>query len=230
MRRQTLLIVALSTLVLMAALFMGWAARRTVEPAATPTPAPTVAVAATPTGDGSQMGGGVIDLGQLTVTLPEDWRYVLNAWPDAAPAELAGSAPLLTAWHGAAGFRAAPLHLTLLSVERNALSLERYASDVAEQLIAAEGVSDVAAVIANNFRSDTLPVAYLSYTKESSSGRQYGYQIATFDAHGDNIVIATLLTQSSNSGEEILRTLVKSLRFADMPAVPQETAVPQEGV
>jgi hypothetical protein len=225
MHRQTLPIVAVGVLVMASALFMSWAALHTTPPTATPTPVtPSPAITAAPTADGSQSGGDSVDLGVLTLVLPTDWRYQVNAWPQAAPAELADVTPLLAAWRGASSFSAAPLRFTVIMVERNALSLERYASDVAEQLAAAGNVTDVRSALDTDFRNDTLPVAYLRYAKDSASGRQYGYQVATFDAHGDNIVVTTLVTQSSNDGEELLRTLVKSMRFADMPAVPQQGA------
>ncbi|GIK72196.1 MAG: hypothetical protein BroJett021_11840 [Chloroflexota bacterium] len=224
MHRQTMPIVAVSLLVAASALFMGWAALRTTQPIATPTPAsPSPAGAVALTTEQSQSGGGSLDLGLLTLELPADWRYQIDAWPAVAPAELADATPLLAAWQGATHFNDAPLRFTVFAVERNELSLERYASDVAEQLAAADGVSDIQTVLDATFRSDTLPVAYLRYTKESAFGRQFGYQVAAFDAHGDHIVIATLVTQSSD-GEEILRSLVRSMHFADMPAVPQKGA------
>lgn len=224
MRRQTLPIVAVSVLVLASALFMGWAALRTTQPLATPTLAPPSAVVTTALmAEQSQSGGGSLDLGLLTLELPADWRHQIDAWPTEAPAELADATPLLAAWQGAARFNDAPLRFTVFTVERNELSLERYAGDVAEQLAAADGVSDIQTILDATFRSDTLPVAYLRYTKEFAFGRQFGYQVAAFDAHGDHIVIATLVTQS-NGDEEILRSLVRSMRFTDMPAVPQEGA------
>ena len=229
MSRQSLLIVALSVLVVASALFMGWAALRTTQPTtAQPTVTlepvtPSPAVTAAPTADES-LSGGRVDLGLLTLELPAEWRYHVNAWPAAAPTMLADTTPLLTAWLGATSFDAAPLRFTLIAVDRNGLSLERYASDVTEQLAAAGDVSDVQTAIDTTVRTDTLPIAYMRYTKESAAGRQFGYQIATFDASGDRIVIATLVTQDNDDGEELLRTLVRSLHFADMPAVPQEGA------
>lgn len=225
MRRQTLPIIVATLLVVASALFMTWAALRpTQAPPSTGTPTPLQPTNTTaPTHDGSRAGDGSIDLRILTMTLPSDWRYQVNAWPEAAPAELTAELPLLAAWQGDTTFSTAPLRFTLLAVERNALSLERYAADVSAQLSTAGNVTDVSTALAADFRRDTLPVAYVRYTAESPSGRQYGYQIATFDATGDTIIIATLVTLDNN-GEEVLRALVQSMRFADMPAVPQEGA------
>ncbi len=222
MRQRALPIVAVSLLVVASALFMGWAALRTTQPIATPTPAPPSAVVTAALVTEQSQSGGSIDLGLLTLELPEDWRYQIDAWPAAAPAELADTTPLLAAWQGAPRFNDAPLRFTVFAVERNELSLEKYASDVAEQLVAGNA-TDIQTTLDAAFRSDALPVAYLRYTKRSASERQFGYQVATFDAHGDRIVITTLVTQS-NDGEEILRSLIRSMRFTDMPAVPQEGA------
>lgn len=222
MRQQTLPIVAVSLLVVASALFMGWAALRTTQPIVTPTPAPLAPVVTAALVAEQSQSDGSIDLGLLTLELSEDWHYQVDAWPAAAPAELADTTPLLAAWQGAPNFSDAPLRFTVLAVERNELSLERYANDVAEQL-AAGNATDIQTTLDAAFRSDTLPVVYIRYTKRAASKRQFGYQVATFDAHGDRVVITTLVTQS-NDGEELLRPLIRSMRFTDMPAVPQEGA------
>jgi hypothetical protein len=218
MHRQTLLIVVVSLLVVASALFMGWAALRTdAPPAPMPLPSPTIADAAPTAANAphaTQHNGGEIDLGMLTIALPVEWRFLRNQWPEAAPVDLNDAPPLLAAWQGGERFADAPLRFTLFSIARNDLSLERYASDVAEQLGATEGVRDIATVIDPTLRSDTLPVAYIRYTQETPAGRMHGHQAATFDATGDQIVIATLVQQDGSAdAEELLRTLVGSMHF-----------------
>ncbi|MFO7632832.1 MAG: hypothetical protein R6W76_09845, partial [Caldilinea sp.] len=100
MRGQTLLIVLVSLLVVASALFMGWAAFRTADPVAAPSPtesiaAPTAApTVATLRNDTWQEGGGIVDAGVLTMTLPDEWRYTTQSWPGEAPAESGDVTPL----------------------------------------------------------------------------------------------------------------------------------------
>lgn len=217
MRRQTLPFIVVSVLVIASALFMGWTALRTVQPAATPFPTPSLVAptsTAAPTAKHALPGGGEIDLGLLTMALPEDWRFLRNEWPETAPAGLDNSPPMLAAWQGSEQFGEAPLRFTLLSVKRNALSLQRYANDVRQELDANEEVSDIETSIDTTFRADALPVAYIHYTQETPAGSIRGYQAATFDAAGDQIVIATLVQQAGGDDvEQILRSLVRSMNF-----------------
>lgn len=218
MHRQTLLIVIVGVLVIASALFLGWATLRTVPPAVAPPTPPSIQATATPAempiSKRGEQGGGELNLDLLTMTLPTDWQFLRNEWPDTAPAGLEASPPMVAAWPDGETFSEASLRFTLFSITRNALSLQQYASDVAAELSATAGVSDIETSIDATFRGDTLPVTHIRYTQETPTGRIHGHQVATFDATGDHIVIATLVQQENNvDTEQLMRTLVGSMHF-----------------
>ena len=213
MRRQNLMLVIIGGLVLIALIFMGWAAARPLPSAApdiTPTP-PTMTVEAT---SAAPLLASVINTELFTMTLPAGWQATTQTWTGDQPEGMPHLAPLVVAWPGSGAFEQSRVRFSIAAMPRNALSLEQYLIDVTEQFSGTTGVSNVDAGFVTDLRRDGLPAALVTYDMMTPAGAFTGYQAATFDASGTQLLIATLAhAADAEDGDRLFRDLMGSLHL-----------------
>lgn len=216
MQRQTLLLVAVGGLVVAALIFMGWAATRSLTPAAEAPPATVTPAAGAPSPTVQPTAEGIIDTGLFTMTLPAGWGYTLQVWHGEQPAAAEALAPLVTAWQGGATFAESPNRFSIATLPRNELELEQYVIDVTEQLSTMAGVSNITSELVTDLRSDGLPAALVRYTMATPAGEFTGYQAATLDAAGTQLIVATLAQRRDGADDpSLFRTLIGALHFLE---------------
>jgi hypothetical protein len=160
------------------------------------------------------MTGAVIATDLFTMTLPEGWQWTTQPWPDDRPEMTSQLAPLVTAWPVGESFEQSQIRFSIAAMPRHALSLERYILDVTEHFSSTTGVDPVEARLVTDLRRDGLPVAFIRYATTSPAGEVSGYQAATFDITGTQLLVATLVHQADTTdGERVFRTLVGSLHL-----------------
>ena len=212
MSQQNLALFGVGGLVLVALVFMGWAAVRPLDPSvAVATPQLTAAVVAMTPPATTGAVGDIIATELFTMTLPDGWQWTTQAWSgeQAASAQLA---PLVLAWPVGENFEQSQTRFSIAAMPRNELSLERYLLDVTEHFSDTAGAATVDARLVTDLRRDGLPAAIIAYTISSPAGEVNGYQAATFDTTGTQLLIATLVHQADTTdGERLFRTLVGSL-------------------
>lgn len=223
MSRQNLALAGVGLLVLLALAFLGWAALRPlpVPPAAvTPpvdvTPSPTAAPPSTALPDATTTHAStssVVATELYTLTLPEGWQWTTQAWtgdpPVAAPVT-----SVVIAWPAGSSFETSLTRLSIATLPRQALSLERYLLDVTEVFSDTAGVDVLDARVVTDLRHDGLPVAFIRYVLPASGGEVSGRQAATFDASGTHLLIVTLVHHAdSDETERLFRTLVGALNM-----------------
>lgn len=212
MSRQNLALAGVGLLVLLALAFLSWAALRplsappvAVTPQADVTPSPT-ASPDTPT------ARSVIATDLYALTLPEGWQWTTQAWPDEQLTAAASLAPVVIAWPAGSSFEASLTRLSIATMPRQALSLERYLLDVTETFSDTAGVDVVDARVVTDLRRDGLPVAFIRYEMTVSGGEVSGRQAATFDATGTHLLIVTLVNQANVADDErLFRSLFDAL-------------------
>jgi hypothetical protein len=216
MQRQTLLLIVAGGLVVAALIFMGWAATRSLTPAAeAPTAAATPATA-TPSPAARPAAEGIIVTELFTMTLPAGWQYTLQEWRGEPPVAAEALAPRVTAWQGGDTFEQSPNRFSIATLPRNELELEQYVIDVTEQLSSAAGVSAVTAEIVTDLRRDALPVALIRYTMATPAGEVKGLQAAMLDAAGTQLIVATLVQRGDGADPApFFRTLIGALHFLE---------------
>lgn len=220
MSRQNLTLLGVGGLVLVALAFMGWAVLRPLNSSvavATPQLTAAAAVAMTPPA-APVIAGGVIATDLFTMTLPEGWQWTTQAWSGEQAAANAHLAPLVLAWPDGENFEQSQTRFSIAAMPRNELSLERYLLDVTEHFSDTAGADTVDARLVTDLRHDGLPAAIIAYAISSPAGEVNGYQAATFDTTGTQLLIATLVHQTDTTdGEHLFRTLVGSL-YLSAPA------------
>ena len=159
MQRQNLLVMVVGGLVVAAVLFMGWAATRSLTPAAEAPPATATPATPAPSPAAQPAAGGVIATELFTMTLPAGWGYTLQAWRGEQPTAAEALAPLVTAWQGGAAFADSPNRFSIATMPRNDLELEQYPLDVMEQLSTMAGIGNVTSELVTHLRRDALPAA-----------------------------------------------------------------------
>ncbi|HAJ34385.1 MAG TPA: hypothetical protein DCL15_01650 [Chloroflexi bacterium] len=221
MSRQNLALAGVGLLVLLALAFLGWAALRplptspaAITPQVDATPPPTVAPPPTALPDATT--SSVVATELYTVTLPEGWQWTTQAWTGDAPVT-ASVTPVVIAWPAGSSFETSLTRLSIATLPRQALSLERYLLDVNEVFSSTAGVDVLDARVVTDLRHDGLPVAFIRYIMPASGGEVSGRQAATFDASGTHLLIVTLVNHAdSEESERLFRTLVGAL---NMPTI-----------
>lgn len=225
MLRQNLTLAGVGILVLVALGFLGWAALRPLtSPVAMATPqpsatAPAPALPDTASATDAEMvivaeTGGVIATTLFTMTLPAGWQWTTEPLTGDRPEAITQLAPLVIAWPAGASFAQSQIRFSIAAMPRNALSLEQYMADVAEHFSSTTGVDVVDARLVTDLRRDGMPAALIRYVTTSPIGESSGYQAATFDATGTQLLIATLVHQiAATDGERLFYTLVGALHL-----------------
>lgn len=223
MLRQNLTLAGVGLLVLAALAFLGWAALRPLTSpvvAATPQPGATAPASALPDTAPATVAapvaamGGVIATTLFTMTLPEGWQGTTEPLTGDQPEAITQLAPLVIAWPAGTSFAQSQARFSIAAMPRNALSLEQYMADVAEHFSSTTGVDVVDARLVTDLRHDGLPAALIHYVTTSPTGEISGYQAATFDATGTQLLIATLVHQiAATDGERLFYTLVGALHL-----------------
>mgnify|MGYP005840739061 CR=1 FL=1 len=225
MSRQNLALIGVGILVLLALAFTVWAAVRPLSapPTAVVTPSAEVApstevtppaeVTLTPTALPDALTvSSVITTDLYTLILPAGWQWTTQVWAGDSSAAVAQLAPVVVAWPPNNSFEASPTRLSIATMPRQALSLERYLLDVSEVFSNSADAGVVDARIVTDLRGDGLPVAYIRYIMSTPAGEVSGHQAATFDGAGSHLLIVTLAHPSAlEEGERLFRALIGSL-------------------
>jgi hypothetical protein len=213
MQRQNMMLVVVGVLVLIALIFMGWAATRPL-PSADADATPTLPITMTAAASAESLPGDVIATEFFTMTLPTGWQATSQTWTGDQPEGMTHLAPLIVAWPGEGAFEQSRVRFSIAAMPRNALSLEQYLVDVTEQFSGAAGMSNVDIALVTDLRQDGLPAAMVTYAMTTPAGAFTGYQAATFDALGTQLLIATLVHEASvEDGDRVFRDLVGSLHL-----------------
>jgi hypothetical protein len=218
MSRQNLTLAGVGLLVLLALAFLGWAALRPLPtspavgtPQADATPTPTATVPTPTTLPEATTTSSVIATDLYTLTLPEGWQWMTQAWTADLPVA-AQLAPVVLAWPVGSSFEASVTRLSIATLPRQRLSLERYLLDVTESFSGTAGVDVVDARVVTDLRRDGLPVALIRYDMAVDGGEVSSRQAVTFDATGTHLLIVTLVHRAgSEESERLFRTLVGAL-------------------
>jgi hypothetical protein len=154
--------------------------------------------------------------GPITVSLTADLAWYLpSGWQATTPATAAGSGlnppngdNLLAAWQGAPRFADAAVRFTVSRTPRHKLGLAQYASAAARGL-AEEGYRVTQTIVTTTVRADGLPVSAIEF----QNGNTRGYQVAAFDATGEELLFLTLAAPAGEY-EARLRDFLTMIRDA----------------
>jgi hypothetical protein len=166
---------------------------------------------ATPAASGPAHISGPITVSltaDLAWYLPPGWRATTLGTAAGSGLSVANGDKLLAAWQGASRFEDAAVRFTVSRTPRHKLGLAQYASAAARGL-AEKGYGVTQTVVTTTLRADGLPVSAIEF----QNGNTRGYQVAAFDATGEQLLFLTLAAPAGEY-EARLRDFLAMIRDA----------------